>query len=419
MSTKTESYKYEKLVIFTSGYPYGDAEVTFLQEEVWVLKDYFKKILIVPLKPNLSEKINELPINVEILLLSREPKYSKRRISDYIFVMRLFIREVCLARKATLLRYLRYHISELFGFLALAKEVNELIKSDSINNRKDLLYTYWFDEWSSVLATLKEKYKYEIKFVSRAHRFDIYEERSSKGYIFPRHLQLKFVDKIYSISENGENYLKKRYPKESDKITCARLGTKNEDYTIREMKASREVLTLVSCSSIIPVKRVNKIIDILKFCQRPINWIHFGEGYLKSELISLGGKLPSHITMQLMGNVKNKEITKFYAENDVDWFINVSESEGIPVSIMEAISYGIPIIATDVGGVNEIVNTTTGLLVAENFKSCEVANLIENVCFTREQRTKIIDFWKLKYNAQTNFNSFAKDLQIDNDIVII
>ena len=51
--------------------------------------------------------------------------------------------------------------------------------------------------------------------------------------------------------------------------------------------------------------------------------------------------------------------------------------EGIPVSIMEAI-VSIPIIATDVGGVSEIVNEETGLLVNKNPNLDKIADLINN-----------------------------------------
>ena len=47
----------------------------------------------------------------------------------------------------------------------------------------------------------------------------------------------------------------------------------------------------------------------------------------------------------------------------MDYFINLSDSEGIPVSIMEAMSVGIPIIARDVGGNREIVTNNNGCLL--------------------------------------------------------
>jgi len=47
-------------------------------------------------------------------------------------------------------------------------------------------------------------------------------------------------------------------------------------------------------------------------------------------------------------------------------FINTSSSEGIPVSMMEAQSFGIPILAMDVGGVREIVGPQTGRLLQQD-----------------------------------------------------
>lgn len=46
----------------------------------------------------------------------------------------------------------------------------------------------------------------------------------------------------------------------------------------------------------------------------------------------------------------NQLVYDFYRNNDVDVFVNLSESEGIPVSIIETISFGVPVVATDVGG---------------------------------------------------------------------
>ncbi len=52
----------------------------------------------------------------------------------------------------------------------------------------------------------------------------------------------------------------------------------------------------------------------------------------------------------LRGGISNAEVFQFYRDNKVDLFVNASTSEGLPVSIMEAISFGIPSIATNVGG---------------------------------------------------------------------
>lgn len=56
-------------------------------------------------------------------------------------------------------------------------------------------------------------------------------------------------------------------------------------------------------------------------------------------------------------------VMKYYATHEIDWFMLLSTSEGLPVSILEAMSFGVPVIATDVGGVSEAVDDETGLLL--------------------------------------------------------
>jgi glycosyltransferase involved in cell wall biosynthesis len=65
-------------------------------------------------------------------------------------------------------------------------------------------------------------------------------------------------------------------------------------------------------------------------------------------------------------------VVKFYGERrdvidlleESDIFVNPSYSEGLPTSVMEAASVGLPIIATDVGGTNEIIkHMKSGLII--------------------------------------------------------
>ena len=111
------------------------------------------------------------------------------------------------------------------------------------------------------------------------------------------------------------------------------------------------------------------------------------------------------------GQVSNEEIHKFYRENYVDCFITTSSSEGLPVSIMEAMSYGIPIIATDVGGIREMIDGN-GELLSANPDQSEVANAIVSM-FEKEipeiatLRSKSRFLWEKNYNAATNAKQFA------------
>lgn len=88
-----------------------------------------------------------------------------------------------------------------------------------------------------------------------------------------------------------------------------------------------------------------------------------------------------------------------------------SSSEGIPVSIMEALSAGIPILATNVGGTAEAVNKSNGFLVEENVNIKNTAHIISNYLSSSptEQeayRKNAYHFWQQNYEATKNYIKF-------------
>ena len=116
-----------------------------------------------------------------------------------------------------------------------------------------------------------------------------------------------------------------------------------------------------------------------------------------------------------MGQVSNREVISYYMNNHVNLFINVSESEGIPVSIMEAISFGIPVIATDVGGTSEIViDGFNGLLLNKTFDidklvdviSCAILGRIDLLSFRKNARI----LWTEKYSCENNYYKFYENI---------
>jgi len=79
--------------------------------------------------------------------------------------------------------------------------------------------------------------------------------------------------------------------------------------------------TVVSCSRMVQVKRIDKIIDTLAFINFPIKWIHFGDGDLMEETQRLSKKLSSNsnVSFDLKGNIANDLIMDFYKKNSVSY----------------------------------------------------------------------------------------------------
>jgi glycosyltransferase involved in cell wall biosynthesis len=126
--------------------------------------------------------------------------------------------------------------------------------------------------------------------------------------------------------------------------------------------------------------------------------------------------LPAHIRWQFTGALSNQDVLRFYQENAVDLFINVSASEGLPVSIMEAMSFGIPVAATDVGGVGELVRPgANGFLWPADVTPDTIADTIHHFFLLSETQKKAMreaawQTWRDRVNAEVQYPEFAQQL---------
>jgi len=116
------------------------------------------------------------------------------------------------------------------------------------------------------------------------------------------------------------------------------------------------------------------------------------------------------------GQVSNEAIIRFYREQRPHLFINVSSTEGLPVSIMEAMAHSVPVIATDVGGTNEIVHDSqNGFLMSPGLTATQLADQIR--AFAKLDRARMKAFreaayqtWANDFNAKINYQHFVEHL---------
>jgi glycosyltransferase involved in cell wall biosynthesis len=171
----------------------------------------------------------------------------------------------------------------------------------------------------------------------------------------------------------------------------------------------------------VPVKRLYLIVRGLARTaeKRPdsrFTWQHFGSGPLMEDISRLAKQvLPDNVTALFPGYKVNDALKLFYRNEPVDLFMNTSESEGTPVAIMEAMSCGIPVVATAVGGNPEIVNAESGLLLSPDPSSEEVAEVVLRLMDDRRMLRKLAEgarrTWQERYNAERNFMDFALELK--------
>lgn len=399
------------VILLNRKFPYKSGEA-FLENEIDEISEYVDQIYIYPSDIKIGEKQtrNIKSNNVETRIIESED-FSKRKKSYLLKSLKYFF-------EAKSSHHIRNKIIESY-FLAASysqadKIIEDLKKIEISKNDEIILYSYWLYINAKVGCILKKYLQsqgYKVILVSRAHAFDIYEEKRRYHFLPQRREILENVDMVFPCSDNGTKYLKKKYSKYSHKISTSYLGT--YDHGIKEYVRHKQ-FNILSCSRLSDVKRVDLILEALKILDNNdinITWTHIGSGDNYDILKDRCKKELKNIKVNLMGAIKNSEVYDYYLNNDVDLFVNVSYSEGLPVSIMEAISFGTPVIATNVGGTSEIVDNDNGYLIDCNFEINELAVLIEKVRNLKEKdylalRNNSRNKWERKFEAKKNYKDF-------------
>ena len=411
-----------RLALFTSSYPYDTAlEQPFLDKELPYLAKYFNEIILIPQTCEGKKLVIPIPAQVEEGLCHAVNKRKNSLAGRVINVLlsRSLYNEVK-TRPSILLSFPK--ILSLATFINRAELIRgwteEWIKRNGISVNETLFYTFWFEHSAMGLGLVKRKYPH-LCLVSMAHGYDVYEERVHPPYWPCRPQALSALEKLFLASDHAKNYMTAHYPQFTHLYETAHLGVPDPKRTARQSRDG--VFRIVSCSSIVPVKRVALLLKAVARTaelhpHQKFEWHHFGDGQGRAQLQEAAKTiLPPNAQGILAGQVSNDSLMRYYKESPVDVFVNVSESEGgAPVSIQEAISYGIPVIATDVGGNPEIVSDQNGILLSPNHSRDEAAralsSLLENVKDMERKRKGSRKVWQERYNAEINFQEFALKL---------
>jgi len=405
------------IVLITNTFPYSPGE-EFLETEIkyWAKRDDIE-LIIMPKRSNGTPR--DLPDNITIdtLLCSKQNK-NKNNLKSIIGILtsKLFYKEMY-NNKILNPAVLKHTIIAMRDFIFYRGLFREYLAQYS--NKEILFYSYWHTEVCYALQALKAD-NHNIKIVSRIHGYDLYQERKAYNYMPLKKQFLNNIDKIYTISETGTQYLTDTYGYEPNIVEVSRLGV--EDRQIVTTKSKSNTLHLVSCSYLSQVKRIDKIIESLSLLasKNPnINyvWTHIGDGDLYTELLKIANQkfngLPN-INFEFRGHLDNQNVYQFYKNNNIDVFINVSESEGAPVTIMEAMSCHIPIVAPDVGGISEMVlDGINGVLLSSECAINEIVNALNNTEFYKSKKTRdnAYNMFEEQYSAESNYRAFIDKVE--------
>lgn len=375
-----------KLMYITSSLPYGISDVFFIPE-IKHLINAGHIIVVVPKRPigmlQHQELLEFTPAKLIQPLLSLDILWT----AFLVFVF----------SPITSIQALRMILSLDGGILNLLRNLIVFPKSLWLSKyAKDLNIEHIHATWSITEATMAMLIGYlnDIPWSFTAHRGDIVRNnllaRKSEKAAFARFISNRSL----------EMAIKRGVGINNSKCIVVHLGVEVPIPMDNDKRCSISLpnIPVILCpASLLPVKGHQYLIEAAQILRsRGIQfqiWLA-GDGPLRQHLMQQSEKLLLGNTVQFCGLLPREKLLDLYRKKIISVTVLPSiESgnglhEGIPVSLMEALSFGIPVISTRTGGIPELINDECGILVEpENPKA--LADTIELLITSSEISNKL------------------------------
>lgn len=195
----------------------------------------------------------------------------------------------------------------------------------------------------------------------------------NKKYNLLRRLVNPFIHHWIAVSKDLQSWLINTVRLPVKKVKLVYNGVDTEHFKPLIKKSSnKDKIVIASIGRFDPVKNQKILIDVCKQIKH-----QQAELAEKIQVAIIGSGAEFENIKQL---VKREKLQQYFllpgvqyniAEilNDVDIFVLPSIAEGVPMTLLEAMSMGLPSVCSRVGGIPEVLNDKTGILVkAENCK---------------------------------------------------
>lgn len=416
-----KNYNVMNLILISSTFPLqkkGNAEASFLRILTPYLLDFFNKIFLIPSARNKlafeSYRRKFYLIGGSNLFNISLYKFINLFVSN-LYILYFDIREIVFGKFYfyNFFRSLYVYCKSIVFFSFIEKNIDRgfIVCKDSV------IFSFWFDDY--IIASILLKYKYNLKLTVSAHGYDIYEERNKGKRIPFRSFSLSNVDIIFPDSHLGMEYIKGRYPSLCNIHNLKLFLPSTSLKPFLSNFSDDGVIRLLSISRTHPVKRLDYLLKVLKLLEikyqhLKLEWTHIGSGDEYLALCSYCKNLNfNRFKIVFKNDLSDLNIKRFYRDNAVDFFLNVSSSEGTSLALIEALSYGVPVICTKVGG-NVYIAERCGFLLNVEFTHNDLFKVIDSLNINKNYylllREKAVLAWRDNFNPKVNIYRFINEI---------
>ena len=395
------------ILYITAFTPFGTGE-TFIIEELCAIKEFHKEILIIPRNPTKQiyhQKAKDLKADTVWLPLFN------RAIILQLFVCFFSLR---------FWRTLQSIFKESRSLGVFYKNLTVLPKSLYIARllqKRNVFHIH--AHWAGTTATMAYVIHRltGIPYSFTTHRWDIEENNMLKE-------KVRTADFCRCISQRGKQTVVSIVGDQwQDRIHVLHMGVECPK-GVRTVAKGNVPFILITPANLLAVKGHRFMIEachLLKAQGRNFNYWIVGDGVFEDKLKQLVKDHDVEDVVSFLGRLPHEKVIEMYRDRAVDLVVMPSindddgQHEGIPVALMEAMSYGIPVISTETGGIPELIGDGSGIMVKEKDGSA-LASAVERLmtdvqwygCIGAKGRKKIENDFNLSKLAKTLMLMFEK-----------
>ena len=248
---------------------------------------------------------------------------------------------------------------------------------------------------------------------SKAKISESFDEFQDKNYGFSISLQkkvrsfsIKKSDIVVTPSKHLKNFILNLGFKNKIEIINNGVFIPEENTNI----FTNDQINITIVSRLVSHKNIKKIIRAISDLNDPLIYLNIiGDGPELNQLQKISLESNNKDNIIFHGKLNRNDINHIFLKSDI--YIQASNYEGLPHSLLEAMSYGIPVLCTPVGECKEILgNEDRGYIldlpVSKNNIKSKISEIIgeKNIANKKGERGK--DFINEKYNLTNSFNLY-------------
>lgn len=223
---------------------------------------------------------------------------------------------------------------------------------------------------------------------------EVYWSKFPWLYFIFENFILTYLDLVYTVNKNTLDFYQSKYPDQRDKfVFLPNWADTDLFFPLKEPKQvlRRKLFSIINCLPIMndwilfvgrlqktkaPFRLIDTFFEYYKR-NKSSNLVIAGEGNLKQSIKAYIKKLNIEKNVLILGNRNHTELPLLYNASDV--LLLTSNYEGMPISVLEALACGIPVVSTNVGEVKRVLRNGFSGEVVESFSPNIISQSLRKV----------------------------------------